>query len=155
MTESQVLLTQSANHDIKSGQPDTWLVSMTLEKRTKTYLIAAHMGALATASVLLTFGLDMPDFVKGLSIGLMIVPLVVMLIRPFRDEYVETLWQSGTSLAFAAVIVGFLALPMLEGFYDGFTGTTDGPDIPADVAAFAAIVAFYIGFHFRWLRGLR
>ena len=129
---------------------------MTREDRTKLYLIMAHLGGVATIGVILSFALDWPDFVKGLSIGLMIVPLCVMLIRRFRDEYIETLWQSGTSLAFAAMVFGFLFLPALEGFYDGLTGNQDAVrDITADVAVFTAIFAFYIGFHFRWLRGLR
>ncbi len=128
---------------------------MTAEKRTKIYLAQAHVGALATIGVVSSFALGLPDFVKGLSIGLMIIPLIGMLIRRFRDEYIETLWQSGTSLAFAAMVFGFLILPALEGFYDGLTGNENGRDIPAEVAGFAAIVAFYAGFHFRWLRGLR
>lgn len=128
---------------------------MTLEDRTRLYLTMAHLGSFATVSVLLSYGFALPAFVKGLSIGLMVVPLAVMLIRRFRDEYIETLWQSGTSLAFAAMVLGFLVLPSLEGFYDGFTGNESGRDVPAEAAGFAAIVAFYAGFHIRWLRGLR
>jgi hypothetical protein len=128
---------------------------MTREDRTRLYLTMAHVGGVATVGAILSFALDWPDFIKGLGIGLMIVPLVVMLIRRFRDEYIETLWQSGTSLAFAAMVFGFLGLPFLEGFYDGFTGNESGRDIPAEIAGFLTIIAFYIGFHFRWLRGLR
>jgi hypothetical protein len=128
---------------------------MTPEARTKLYLIMAHLGGLATVSVVLTHGFGLPDFVKGLSIGLMIVPLVIMLVRRFRDEYIETLWQSGTSLAFAAVVAVFLVMPFFEGVYDGYTGNLSGRDIPADAAGFAAIAAFYVGFHIRWLRDLR
>lgn len=125
---------------------------MTAEKRTKLYLTQAHIGALAVVGVMLSYSLDLPDFIKGLSIGVMVVPLGVMLIRRFRDEYIETLWQAGTSLAFAALVFGFLALPFLEAFYDGLTGNPSGRDIPAEFAAFLAIAAFYIGFHYRWLR---
>ena len=125
---------------------------MTAEKRTKIYLTQAHLGALAMIGVVLAYALDLPDFVKGLSIGLMVVPLGVMLIRRFRDEYIETLWNAGTALAFAVLVIGYLLLPFLEGFYDGFTGNASGQDIPAHVAGFAAIVAFYVGFHYRWLR---
>lgn len=128
---------------------------MTPAKRTQLYLTQAHVGGIATISVLLSYGIGLPDFVRGLSIGLMIVPLVVMLIRRFRDEYIETLWQAGTSFAFAAVVLSFLVLPFAEGFYDGFIGNARGHDIPAASAGFAAIVAFYIGLHIRWLRGLR
>lgn len=127
---------------------------MTAEKRTKLYLTQAHLGALATIGVMLSYGLGLPDFVKGLSIGLMVVPLGVMLIRRFRDEYIETLWQAGTSLAFVVLVIGFLVLPGLEGFYDGAAGNPKSQDIPAAFAGFAAIAAFYIGFHIRWLRGL-
>lgn len=128
---------------------------MTLEDRTRIYLIMAHLGGLATVGVFVAYGFALPDFVKGVTIGVMVVPLAVMLIRRFRDEYIETLWQSGTSLAFAAVVIVFLALPFLEGVYDGFVGNANGRDIPAEAAGFSAIVAFYTGFHFSWLRGLR
>ena len=128
---------------------------MTAEKRTKLYLTQAHVGAAATLGVMLTFTVGMPDFVKGLSVGLMVVPLAVMLISRFRDEYIETLWNAGTSLAFAVLVIGYLLLPFLEGFYDGFTGQQSGQSIPAHLAAFAAIIAFYVGFHVRWLRGFK
>lgn len=129
---------------------------MTLEQSTKMYLTMAHLGGLATISVILVFAFHLPDFVKGLSMVLMVVPLCVMLVGRFRDEYIETLWQSGTSLAFAAMVFGFLFLPALEGFYDGLTGNQgEVRDITADTAVFSAILAFYIGFHYHWLRGLR
>ncbi|MCU0948129.1 MAG: hypothetical protein MUF47_07745 [Porphyrobacter sp.] len=128
---------------------------MTAEKRTKLYLTQAHVGALATLGVVGAFAIGLPDFVKGLAIGLMVVPLGVMLIRRFRDEYIETLWNAGTSLAFAVLVVGYLMLPFLEGFYDGFTGRPVEQDIPAHIAGFAAIAAFYVGFHVSWLRGLK
>ncbi len=127
---------------------------MTTEKRTKLYLTQAHVGALATIGVMVSYALALPDFVKGVSVGLMVVPLGVMLISRLRDEYIETLWQAGTSLAFAVLVIGYLMLPLLEGVYDGFTGNPSGQDIPAHFAGFAAIVAFYTGFHIRWLRGL-
>jgi hypothetical protein len=128
---------------------------MTREDRTRIYLIMAHLGGLATVGVFVSFAMNLPDFIKGMSVGTMVVPLAVMLIRRFRDEYIETLWQSGTSLAFAGMVLGFLGLPFLEGLYDGFSGNNSGRDIPAEMAGFFAIVAFYIGFHVRWLRGLR
>jgi len=119
------------------------------------YLIMAHLGGLATIGVLVSFSLGLPDFVRGLTIGLMVVPLAVVLISRLRDEHIETLWQAGTSLAFAVLVIGYLVLPFLEGFYDGFTGAPNGQDIPAHIAGFAAIAAFYLGFHYRWLRDLR
>ena len=125
---------------------------MTTEKRTKIYLTQAHVGALATIAVLMSIGLGFNDFFKGLSVGIMIIPLIVMLIRRLRDEYIETLWQAGTSLAFATVVFCFLILPFLEGVADGFTGNGSGQDFPAALTGFAAIAAFYIGFHYRWLR---
>lgn len=131
------------------------LVRMTRDDRTGLYLIMAHLGALAAVGVLVSFGFDLPDFVKGLTIGIMVAPLAVMLIRGLRDEYIEQLWQAGTSWAFVAIVFGYLVLPAAEGFYDGFTANAGGRDIPAEAAGFAAIVAFYTGFHVRWLRGLR
>jgi hypothetical protein len=128
---------------------------MTLADRTRLYLIMAHCGALGALGVMLTFGLSLPDFVKGLSIGVMIAPLAAMLARRLRDEYLEELWRAGTSLAFVAMVLVFLVLPFAEGVYDGFTGNARAQDIPAEAAGLAAIIAFYAGFHIRWLRDLR
>lgn len=128
---------------------------MTLAERTRLYLIMAHCGALGAAGVLLTFGLALPDFIKGVSMGVMIAPLAALLMRRLRDEYLEELWRSGTSLAFVVVVLAFLVIPFAEGVYDGYTGNGSGQDIPAEAAGLAAIIAFYTGFHIRWLRDLR
>jgi hypothetical protein len=128
---------------------------MTLADRTRLYLVMAHCGALGAIGVVLAFGLALPEFVKGLSIGVMIAPLAAMLARRLRDEYLEELWRSGTSLAFVAMVLMFLVMPFCEGVYDGFTGNGSGQDIPAEAAGLGAIIAFYAGFHIRWLRDLR
>lgn len=128
---------------------------MSAAERTRLYLIMAHCGAIGAAGVVVTFGLSLPDFVKGVSIGVMIAPLAVMLTRRLRDEYIEQLWRAGTSFAFVAVVLVFLAAPFAEGLYDGFTGNGSGQNIPAEATGLAAIIAFYAGFHLRWLRDLR
>lgn len=128
---------------------------MTTERRTRLYLTAAHLGALGAIAVLTAHGLNLPDFIKGLGMGVMILPLITLLFRSLRDEYIESLWRSGTSWAFVTVVGCVLFAPMAEGFIDGFTGAPKSEDFPPAVTGYAAIIAFFAGFHLRWLRGLR
>jgi hypothetical protein len=128
---------------------------MTPDKRTQLYLAAAHMGAI---SALVQVGAKMfhwRDFVDGLSIGLMLGALVILLVRRLRDEYIDGLWRTGTSWSFIAVVFCFLFAPFLEGVFDGFLGAEKHQDWPIESVGLLAILAFFAGFHFKWLRGLR
>jgi len=128
---------------------------MTPEKRTRLYLTAAHLGALGAVSVLIAYGLDLPDYFKGFGIGIMVIPLITLLFHRLRDEYIESLWRSGTSWAFVTVVACVLFAPFIEGFVDGFTGAAKAQDFPPAISGYAAIIAFFAGFHLRWIRGLR
>lgn len=124
---------------------------MTLEKRTTTYMTMAHLGLLAALGFGAARLLDWPDFVQGLMIGMLLLPLVVLPLRGMRDEYIDSLWRAGTSWAFIAVVASFLFAPFLEGVYDGLTGAPNQQAIPVAAAGYAAIVAFFVGFHAKWL----
>lgn len=76
-----------------------------------------------------------------------------MLFTRNADEYTRGLWTSAASLAFAAMLVLFLALPFFEGVYDGFRGDESGQDIPAIASIAASIGAFYVGLFWKRLRG--
>jgi hypothetical protein len=125
---------------------------MKREKRTSIYMTAAHMGALGTPLLLAALLLHWPDFVHGFSIGLLVVSLTLLLWRRLRDEYIEQLWNAGTSWAFAAIVLCFLLLP----FYQDMAAGGAPPDartlFPPDWAGIAAITAFFVGFHIKWLR---
>ncbi|MBD59854.1 MAG: hypothetical protein CL808_07025 [Citromicrobium sp.] len=110
------------------------------------------MGFAATILMILAGAFDWPDFVKGLSIGLLLVSLVTLLLRRLRDEFIEQLWNSGVSLAFAAVVIVFLFSPFLEGFVDGFNGSVRDQAITAEFVGPTALLAFFVGFHAKWLR---
>ncbi len=125
---------------------------MSPEKRTRMYLTSAVMGFAATILMVAAQALDWPDFVKGLSIGLMLVSLLTLLVRRLRDEYIDQLWHAGTSLAFAAVVIVFLASPFVEGVVDGFTNAPPDQFFTADFVGPIALLAFFIGFHAKWLR---
>ncbi|MEL7689617.1 hypothetical protein [Citromicrobium bathyomarinum] len=125
---------------------------MTPQKRTRMYLTSAVMGFVATILYILAATLDWPDFIRGLSIGVLLVSLLMLLLRRMRDEYIEQLWSAGTGLAFAAVVVIFLAAPFVEGFVDGFNGSIRDQAITADFVGPAALLAFFVGFHIKWLR---
>ncbi len=83
-----------------------------------------------------------------------------MLFTRNADEYTRGLWTSAASLAFATLLILFLALPFFEGVYDGFTAAHEGidredvkQDISAMVSISLAIGAFYIGLFWKRIRG--
>lgn len=124
---------------------------MTAETRTTLYMTMAWMGAAAMALYSAAAILDWPDFVKGLSIGMLLVSLLMLLRRRLRDEYVQRLWVAGTSLSFAVLVLWFLLLPFARGLFDGLPGDASGVDLP-DVAAPLALLAFFVGFLATWAK---
>lgn len=103
------------------------------------------------------------DAPPGLGAAAGVVTVIacwVMLFTRNADEYTRGLWTSAASLAFATLLVLFIALPFLEGVYDGFNAAQDGGDapspsrdIPSLVSITAAIAAFYIGLFWKRFRG--
>lgn len=69
------------------------------------------------------------------------------------DEYTQALWTAGTSVAFGSMLITFLALPFLEGVYDGVTSTENGRNIPMSIVPLFAILNFYIGVFVKRLLG--
>ena len=125
---------------------------MTRDKRTRLYLTAASMGFVATILMVVSNILDWPDFITGLSVGVLLVSLVMLLLRRFRDEYIEQLWNSGTGFAFVAVVASFAFAPFLEGVVDGFNGSARDQMISPEFVGPVALIAFFVGFHLKWLR---
>lgn len=124
---------------------------MTPERRTTLYLTMANLCTAAIVLHIAARAFDWPDFVKGLPIGMLLIGLAMLLRRKLRDEYIESLWNAGTSLAFAALVFGFVFAPFLEGLFDGFQGVPRSFDAPISLAPAFAILAFFIGFHWkRW-----
>lgn len=78
---------------------------------------------------------------------------IVMLATRKADEYTIGLWNAGASVAFGTMLVSFLAIPLLEGVYDGLTGGPRQQDIPASIVAILAIMAFNIGLLIKRLLG--
>lgn len=126
-----------------------------MEKRIKTYLIMAHLGALASLGILVAWLLEWPDFVKGLMIGMLLLPLIIAPLRRMRDEYIDGLWQAGTAWAFVAIVACFLFAPIFGGMWGDITGVQRGRDIPVEHGAYLAILMFFAGFHAKWLAGRR
>ena len=125
---------------------------MSPDKRTRLYLTAAVMGLVSTVLLTLAATLEWPDFVTGLCVGVLLASLVLLLLRRFRDEYIEQLWNSGTSLAFSAVVVLFIFSPFLEGVFDGLIDANHEPAIATEAIGLVAVLAFFVGFHIKWLR---
>lgn len=125
---------------------------MTVEKRTKMYLLAADMGSLAIVGVLVAAALHWPDIVRGFFVGVLLVVVLALFWRQGRDEYLEQMWNRGTSAAFMAVVAWFLFGPIIEGVIDGFSGTDAQLDLPQTGAAIFAIGGFYLGFQIARIR---
>lgn len=125
---------------------------MTAAKRTKLYLVAADVGTLALAGFLAAAALHWPDIVRGFFVGVLLVVVLALFWRGLRDEYLEQLWNRGTSAAFLAVVAWFLFGPFLEGLFDGLSGSDAQLDLPQTGAAIFAIGGFYLGFQIARIR---
>lgn len=126
---------------------------MTAEKRAELYMVSAHMGTIALVGLLAAVLFEWPDLVRGLFVGVLLVGVVPLFWRRLRDEYIEGLWNRGTSFAFVAVILWFLLAPFAEGVFDGLVGNERGLDLPQTGAAIFALAGFYTGFQLERLRG--
>ena len=123
------------------------------DTRARIYLTCAHMGAIATALLIVASIAPLPDFDRGLSVGVLLVSLIVLLVRRRVDEYIDGLWASGASFAFVAMVVWFLFAPFLSGIVDDLLRQVSGPTDFARGGGLVAITAFFAGFHCKWLRG--
>ena len=126
---------------------------MTPDKRAKMVLAAAYMGAVATTLLALSRFFGWPDSVRGFSVGLLLVSLIVLLLRSLRDEYLEELWAAGASLAFIAVIAWTILLPFVEGLFDGINGEPDHMGMPLSWTDVVCLAAFFAGFLIKQIRG--
>ncbi|RPF70315.1 hypothetical protein [Aurantiacibacter spongiae] len=126
---------------------------MTPQKRARLYLRAAVMGFAGTVLSIAGEIWPLPDFVRGLAVGILLVSLLLLLIRRFRDEFIEQLWNAGASLAFVAVVFVYLFAPFAEGVVDGISVAAPRQDFLASSwVGSIALLAFFIGFHIKWLR---
>jgi hypothetical protein len=124
---------------------------MNPDKRATIYMASAHLGALATAILIPARALDWPDFVQGLSIGMLLVSVVMLLRRRMRDEYIDGLWNSGATYAFVTLLIWYLLAPFTHGFFEGLFNMDSGQTLPVDWTGIVAIAAFFVGFHHKWL----
>lgn len=125
---------------------------MTPDKRAQLYMVGAHMGAIATAVLIPARLMDWPDFLQGMCVGVLVVSVILVMRRRLRDEYMESLWQAGTTLAFVVTIIWFLLAPFAEGLVDGLMQASHEQGFPSGDAALVAVAAFFVGFHIKWLR---
>lgn len=122
------------------------------EKATSMVLTASYIGSFGTLFVALALLLHMPDFIRGVAIGLLIASLFVLLLRQLRDEYLQRLWSAGTSWAFVATVFWVTAVPLALGTFEGSRTDAWVPDVPAIWTFIVALAAFFAGFHWTRLR---
>ena len=128
---------------------------MTPDKKTKMYLTAAAMGGVASVLLLCATIFAWRDFLQGAFVGMLLVSLLLLLVRSLRDEYIDGLWRAGTSAAFVALVLCFVLAPFFEGFYAGLADAARQQHRPDGFVPMVAILCFFVGLHWKWLRGAR
>lgn len=132
------------------------LASIPADRRYTMFLAMVHLGALGTLLLIATLLFDLPSFVDGLPIGLLLVAIATIMHRRLRDDYVETLWHAGIAAAFVAVLASFLLAPLVFGIQDDIVGGETawrGFEIRVQWPAAIALLGFYTGFYHRMLMG--
>ena len=126
---------------------------MTSISRPQKYLWAAHAGALVLITSIAAHALDMPDFFKGLSLGILLALIVILFRSRLRDEYIERLWNAGTAAAFLAALLCTLGVELVRGFADPATDVFATPPlfVPLEVGGLT-LAAFFAAFHVEMLR---
>lgn len=100
----------------------------------------AGLGIAGAAAIL-----SAPNAIAAAGTAIATLSSVVMLSTRRADEFTESLWNAGASVAFGTMLLAFPGLPFAEGFFDGLTGNESGQNIPASIIPVFAIAAFYIG----------
>lgn len=119
------------------------------------FMNASLVGLAGLAVALGGAFLSAPSGIATAGIATAILCAVLLLWTRRADEFTNSLWNAGASIAFGAMLLAFPGLPMAEGFYDGLTGNESGRDIPATVVPVLAIAAFYVGLFAKRLLGDR
>lgn len=119
----------------------------TLPKPQK-YLAAAHAGALVLAGGVAAYAFDVPDFFKGLPVGMLLAIIFILFKRQLRDEYIERLWNAGTAAAFLMALASTLGVELVRGFTEkGVEMFATRPLLtPLEVGALT-LAAFFTAFH--------
>ncbi|NCP13283.1 MAG: hypothetical protein GW858_03850 [Sphingomonadales bacterium] len=99
--------------------------------------------------------LSAADGIGTAGIATAILSAAVLLWTRRADEFTNSLWNAGASVAFGTMLLAFPGLPAAEGFFAGLTGNESGQDIPAAIIPVLAIAAFYIGLFAKLLLGDR
>lgn len=115
-------------------------------------LTASWLGAFGTAFLAAALLLQMPDFFRGVGVGLTVASLFVLLLRGLRDEYLQGLWSAGASWAFVAIVVWVTGVPLYLGTFEGSSDVVWAADLSGSWTFIVALAAFFAGFHWTRLR---
>lgn len=122
------------------------------DRRASMYIAAAYWGTIGTILFIAGETLMLPDFLRGVALGLMLGSLVLLFVRRLRDEYFERLWNVGTSWAFATCVALFLAAPFVAKAL-GDSPVAAFRDYPGGWIGPLSILAFFAGFNWARFRG--
>ena len=128
------------------------MTTLPREKAASIVLTASYIGAFGTVFLALALLLHMPDYFRGMAVGLLVVSVFALLLRQLRDEYLQQLWSAGASWAFVATVLWVTAVPLALGTFEGSRADAWVPDVPAIWTFIVALAAFFAGFHWTRIR---
>lgn len=124
------------------------MMVMRTASKPQKYLIAAHAGAVVLIAAVAAFALNVPDFFKGLPMGMLLGIVVILFRRQMRDEYVEGLWNAGTAAAFLTALVSTMGVELVRGLTSDAIDAFKGPSLlDAFQIGSLTLAAFFIAFH--------
>ena len=146
------------------------------QRQVDKYLRAATIGTIALAAMppLFVAMLALPEDLSGvipllgallllvaalLSIAGLLYSFIFMFVRRTTDEYTLAMWHNGTTVAFFAVIAWLLIGDIIQVIIITTIIAQDpnmaDPElnVVADWAGWVVGAAFFVGFHFKRLRG--
>ena len=125
--------------------------------RTSVHLAAGAIGAITLVGVWLReFGLIEGGIATTNSL-LFIAACFALFFTRNADEYVAALWRTGANVAFMALLVAVILVPVTEGFVDGFMyAFTEDPgvqDLKTDLSPEIAFTGFFVAHFWARMRG--
>ena len=125
------------------------------KNRAPLNLAMGWVGLLATIVVIASHALEWPMAVRALSMMVLLGSMIVMLLTRRSDEYTFELWSGAATAAFLVFVVLTLFQPFFTGVYDGILASSERTlEISDDLAQFVTLLAFYLTFNVKRLRGV-
>jgi ABC-type sulfate transport system permease component len=123
------------------------------------FLLFANLGLASFSVIAVAYALDLRSNVIGYLVLaatlLFLVSLVGLFLTRHSDEYVEALWNSAASAAFAALVLGMVATQIGMGIVGHDSATREQSDRLHAIPLTLPFLAFFVVLSLRRLRSSR